>query len=449
MFELASPIWLWSGLAALLPLALHLLSQGQRRRVRVGSVKLLQAARSRRFRRLRLHDVPLMLLRAGLLALVALLLARPQGLAVPEPGGRGAVLVEPELLARRPALEREQPRLFAELDALAAEGRELRLIGPGLPAARAGAEPASGGPPENVWSYLREADRLTPSGATLWVFTLDRLAGLRGTRPALRSAVEWRAAAGSGETRWLQRAPTPGPEPEARGPSVPATLAHSARRAEDARLVRAALAAAAQAAGVDLAVQLKAAETWDAAQGSGLAFWLAEAPVPAALRAQVEHGLVLVRDTESERFEEVRSRIVLDRLLPSAGPRLFRRSTEEALGLVHWRDGFGRPVLESRGRGSGVEVVYHSRFDPSWSELVLHPAFPEGLLDLVVRAAGREPAPEPDGRGVSATQRQPRRSEGPGAPARPPEPRAADLSLGLLALGLFAAERWRSARRPL
>jgi aerotolerance regulator-like protein len=500
MLDFASPHWLWAALAVLLPLALHLLSQGRRRRIRVGSVKLLRDAKSRRFRRFRLDDVPLLALRGALLASLALLLARPQGMlsaALAGSKARGWILAEPELLARRQALERDWPQVYSELDRLVAEGHPLYLLRPGFPAASAGttfsetrpdasdseagasgervsgrvptrsvgdgrerrernaaqerlglapSRPRSGSIPD-VWSYLREADTFLPEGSTLWVFTFDRLAALRGTRPALHCEVRWAAVGSPEERRWLERAPTPAPSGPAPDVSLPVTVAHSARRAEDALLVRSALDAAARFAGVSLRLESRPAEAWTPGPDDGLVFWLAETPAPEALEQQVARGLVLVRDAGSERLEEDRSWIVLDRLVPAAAPRVFRRSADEAPGVTLWRDGFGRPLLEARIRGAGVEYVVHGRFDAESSELVLHPAFPEGLVGLLKGWAEPEAPFAEEERGVSPSQRQPQKRAWRASGARLPVPSRSEAPLGFLVLGLFAAERWASIRR--
>src|SRR5262249_7768686 len=155
----------------------------------------------------------------------------------------------------------------------------------------------------------------------------------------------------------------------------------------------------------------------------GLAFWLAEAPLPRALEERVAQGLVLVRDAASDRFDADSSWVVLDRLMPGSPSRWFRRSQDPAQGAALWRDRFGRPPLEGGRKGSGPEPAFHGRFEPQTSELVLHPAFPEWLLDLVSAAAGTSAAPGPDTRGIDPSQRQPRLGQGVQAEARAPEPR--------------------------
>ncbi len=83
-------------LALLVPLAIHLWNRRPGREVAVGSLRWLAAGANRRLRNLRLEQVGLLLLRAALLAVLALAVA---GLAwrQPLPASRGQVLVSPAL----------------------------------------------------------------------------------------------------------------------------------------------------------------------------------------------------------------------------------------------------------------------------------------------------------------------------------------------------------------
>jgi hypothetical protein len=78
MLELYAASWLAALGALALPLVLHLFGRGHERRVAVGSVAFLRPAATRRGRRLRPSDWPLLLLRCALLALLALALAEPR-----------------------------------------------------------------------------------------------------------------------------------------------------------------------------------------------------------------------------------------------------------------------------------------------------------------------------------------------------------------------------------
>ena len=72
-----TPLFLAAGLTALIPVLLHLVRRLKAREVPFSTHMFLEATPIQRIRRRRLQDILLMLLRAGILALLALLFARP------------------------------------------------------------------------------------------------------------------------------------------------------------------------------------------------------------------------------------------------------------------------------------------------------------------------------------------------------------------------------------
>lgn len=206
--SLLAPLWL-AGLAALLlPLALHLLARGRARRVRIGSVQLLEDAAARQPRRIALQRPLLLLVRCLLLAGVVLALAGPrrERPAAAVASARAWLLVEPGLVGALPA---EATRPGSEGDA-----PEARWLAPGLPLVEggpAGATRSRAGLPDlaevpgGLWSLLREASAAAPPGAELRVVTRGRLAALSGERPALPQPVRWLTVPDPRPNRWLER----------------------------------------------------------------------------------------------------------------------------------------------------------------------------------------------------------------------------------------------------
>ena len=72
-----TPLFLAAGLTALIPVLLHLVRRLKAREVPFSTHMFLEATPIQRIRRRRLQDILLMLLRAGILMLLALLFARP------------------------------------------------------------------------------------------------------------------------------------------------------------------------------------------------------------------------------------------------------------------------------------------------------------------------------------------------------------------------------------
>jgi hypothetical protein len=205
MIYFSQPVWLLAGFALVVPIAIHLLSRRSGRLIKVGSIKLLEDSQSRRWKSLKLSEVPLLLLRAVLLAVLVLLLARPHlksDSVASDPTSKSWVLVAPSLLASQPKVL----ELESVLDSLAAAGHELRVLAPNFPPIASFDAETNFSDKENYWSLLREADAIAPGKTPLWVFTDDRLQNFRGERSALSKAVKWRTVSAQRDNHWIQNA---------------------------------------------------------------------------------------------------------------------------------------------------------------------------------------------------------------------------------------------------
>ncbi|UOG75663.1 BatA domain-containing protein [Hymenobacter tibetensis] len=212
-------------LGLLVPLAIHLWNRRPGRTVQVGSVRWLAAAANRRLRNLRLEQVWLLLLRAAVLALLALAVAQPlrrQSL-LQEPV-RGQVLLAPEVL-RPDVLSALRP----SLDSLRRRGYALRLFAPGFRVvssqawaspdslarlAIAPSQPAQTGKaaqtpvsplPDDYWARAQQATDSFPdqpirvvSGAARRHFT--------GPRPTLPTQLTWQTVPLPDSVVWLAAA---------------------------------------------------------------------------------------------------------------------------------------------------------------------------------------------------------------------------------------------------
>lgn len=494
MDALLSPGWL-AGLAALaVPLAVHWLSRGRGRVVRVGSTRLLTAAETRSLRRLRLTDRPLLLARVALVAGVVLALSEPTWQRPARRGEDAAprLLVEPAVLGARGRLEPDNPESYRRLDELLAGGASGRWLAEGL-APLDGAPPAA---PEDLWSLLREA--ATP-GAALEVFALDRLAALRGERPGLPVPVVWHALRDGASERWLDRAWrrqdgeieawvgetsssatavertrfTPAAVPAglelapggtgvrlsgdggelvrlAAPPPLAAWIARDESRRGDARYVRAALAAIAERAGRSLEVaEVEAVGgVGDGVPALGPLFWLSARPVPEPVRRAVAAGALLLSDAGGL-SESCAARVALPP--PLAGSLVAWRLCGEVdaappgVEAVLWRGAAG-PLLAASRVGAGVWLRLRGRLDPAFSDLPLQPGFAHWLESLVEWPADPSQAGSEarDLRAAGADQARPRDARGTsGATPR----RALEWPLWALVAGLLALERWMSGRR--
>ncbi|MET4107373.1 BatA domain-containing protein [Hymenobacter sp. UYP22] len=217
VFSHAAAGWL-ALLALVVPLAIYLWNRRPGRVVRVGSVRWLEAAANRRLRSLRPEQLWLFLLRAALLALLALALAEPAQL-LPTPPARGQVLLAPGLTTA--ALKPLRPAL----DSLRQRGYELRQlhaalpVGNPLPWASLGlgdTTAASAFQPDsvaagNLWHLTQTAADSLPNRPLVVVTPLN-LSSFSGTRPVLPAAVRWLPVPAPDSLRWALSAWQPHPD---------------------------------------------------------------------------------------------------------------------------------------------------------------------------------------------------------------------------------------------
>ena len=490
MLTLLSPAALWSLAALALPLALHLWRQPPRT-VLLPSLRFLQAHAGRRLHDLRWRERLLLLVRLCLLALLACLLARPQW-QHPSRGPQRWVLLDPTAAPNSSAL--------ARLRTLQAAGYATHLLAPGLAVtSQLPADPHA--PAPDLWSLLREADAMLPAGSTLAIFSPNRLASLRGLRPALRAGTEWVKTsdlAGNALHVWVATvrpntnpaqppavtvgvsdaaavrftasppagwkletrsdaarllSPTGDPAPWTTAPT-PAPLSvlilHDAARTEDARYLAAAIRAAVLSA--DRPLDLHEADT--AADSSTLpaadwTFWLSADQPPAPIENRHTSLLEDAPHPDTARPDWVAPQPGTPGTAALApGIRLWRRGVPPE-GSVLWTDAHGSPLLTFHQSAAGPRWHFASRFDPAWSDLPRTTAFPAWLQSLLL---GDSPATgQCDFRLADAAQAQP--SDVPQTSAAtilsPPYVSGKSLHwpVWVLAAFLFCLERFLSHRR--
>lgn len=475
MIDLLLPGGLFALAALAVPLLIHLLSRRPSRTVRVGSIRFLQPSISQRFRSLRLSDWPLLLLRAAIIALLALLLARPvirtSGLVGEAPAGW--ILVEPQALPIT-----ADDSLWPMLDSLAAGDFSLRLLAPGFEPVAAEVEVTEHAGIADIWSLLREADLLLAAGRPIHVVAAPRLAALQGERPQLAREVVWHPVDGMARASWLQAARYLGAdsllvtagETSTRGtrfvtevlaaPPQPARISHQllpelryapGDAGETASLTLAAdaknrqqldvmaampvctvriehessrmhdagyLEAAVRAAAAIYCLPVHLVVTVPAESESGPASLVFRLGITSgAMRQRGAEGGVYVDDAHQLSSAAPGSAMLLDTDAGGAAIDLLMRDEVECTaGLTVWFDNYGRCLLDVRRQGAALRYTFHSRFHPEAGGLVLHPAFPDWIASLLLQATGLEQqssiaAGGPDHRETSVRQAMPGRRD--------------------------------------
>lgn len=215
MFTLLNPAALLALLGLLVPVAIHLWNRRPGREVAVGSLRWLAAGANRRLRNLKLEQRWLLLLRAALLAVLAVAMAGPAWRQA-RPAARGQILLSPEL-RDAPARAALRPAI----DSLRRRGYGLRWLAAGFPqlpgaAGRAdslgprngrAAAPAVGTVPASFqWARVQQAAGVF-AGQPLLVLTAPALRGLQGAHPPLPATVRWQLVpTAAAATHWLQAA---------------------------------------------------------------------------------------------------------------------------------------------------------------------------------------------------------------------------------------------------
>lgn len=213
MFTLLNPTALLALTGLLVPVAIHLWNRRPGREVAVGSLRWLAAGANRRLRNLKLEQLGLLLLRAALLAVLAVAVAGPVW-RQPLPASRGVVLLSPEVV-RLPALATLRPAI----DSLRRRGYALRWLAQDFPKVprkqwrtditdKDNIAQDSTAPKEILgatWARVQQATATFP-GQPIVVVTSATLRQFQGSRPRLAAAVTWQLVPDTASSQWLQTA---------------------------------------------------------------------------------------------------------------------------------------------------------------------------------------------------------------------------------------------------
>jgi hypothetical protein len=377
------------GLAALaalvLPLLIHLSRRDIQRPIAFAALRWLEP-RPKPRRRPRIDERALLAARLALLALLALVLARPAWRG--ESGPQAWLAVAP---GADPAAAR----------ALAPKGAHLRWLAPGFPGL--GRQAPTG--PAPISSLLRELDADLPPGATLTVAVPAVLRGLDAERPRLSRPVDWRVL--------------PGATPILAKPAAPAApptliIRYAPGFEAGARYLRAAAEALGPSRGPGAPDASPSREPLP--QDARAIAWLAPGPLPAAVRDRLARGAVVLLPAEA--------------LIDDLGP-----------ATPIWRDAEGRTLAEGGGLGHGLWRRFTRPLESETMPELLAPDFPTRLAGLLV-----DPPPPAL---AQARDLRPLLGARPGAPAaQDMTPLLALFVIALFALERWLATRAQRAQTP-
>jgi len=321
-----SPLLLFPlGLAALAALAVPLLVHLRRRTEEVpldfAALRWLDPLPRPR-RRLRFDELVLLALRLLLVALLALLLARPAVLGWEDTGAR--VLVAPGV---DPAAAR----------AAAGAESDLRWIAPGFPTVEGTAAPTPGA----ASSLIRQFDAELPPEASLTILVPPVLGGVDAAPLRLTRKVGWQVVGSNAP------AATPAPPP---APAL--AVRHAPGQTAPSRYLRAAAQAWSDAP------RFEAAAGTDLPPADQVLVWLTPGPVPRSVTDWVSEG----------------------------GTALLGPAAEVAMPAATapvWTDEAGAPLVEGGPLGAGRLMRFTRALEPAAMPDLLAPGFAATLRDLV------------------------------------------------------------------
>jgi hypothetical protein len=375
-FALLAPLGLAALAALAIPIAIHLVRRIELQTTPFAALRWI-AERIRPRRRLRFERPWLLLLRLALLALVALLLAKP-------------VLDEPAIAAGSRVLVAPGADLRAARSAVKLANADWRWLAPGFPSIEA-PTPSANAP---IASLMREADAELPRDAKLAIVVPEQLAGLDGERPMLAHEIEWHIVAGGMSDDTV---------------AANAKLALAVRHAPASEPALKYLRAAAAALDADGSAHVTIdTATQDAAlpDANTTLLWLGTEPTP-AVRRWIESGGTAIVDHA-----------------PRAG------------GAPVWRDADGRVLARAEPLGRGRLVTLESALLPQSTPALLDAEFPHQLLALVQRDA-----PAPTRAPASAMTPAHANSVSATSPASRTTPKPLDAWLALAIAALILVER--------
>ena len=174
--QLINPIWLWGLMGLLIPIGIHLLSRKQGKTIKFGSLRHLEESQTKQSINIRLNEVPLLMVRCGLIFLIVILLC---GLSLDLFQSQ-----KREWIVLEDGLERD-PSLKSLIDSLKQQGFEVKSMKKGFP-------DVSVQQAEPFVNYWEMVDKLPVESLNKVIVVSYSLASkFRGKRISLPENVTW------------------------------------------------------------------------------------------------------------------------------------------------------------------------------------------------------------------------------------------------------------------
>ncbi|RFM30198.1 hypothetical protein DXN05_04295 [Deminuibacter soli] len=400
-----------------IPLLIHLWNSRQRRTMQVGSIALLEKNEQNSHSRIRITEWLLLLLRCLLIALLAVLLAKPLWRYNAAARQKGWVVVDESQLAAT------YHHFHTTIDSLLNSGYILHYLNNAAAAASFAdtTQPAAVTNRALYWQQFTQLDKQAPAGLPFVVFTSNAMQHFTGVKPVTGRVVQWITFSPTDTARWIEcayaaagdslriisgasntaatvfetaviSAKTGAPgfvfsnqhgllNVAAFGDTAVADTAtlhiEYAGNNPDVAYVTAAVKAIAQYTGRRIMIAPYTGKQ-DEAHPADWLFWLSDKKLPAS---NARHVLLYDGDKATQQYS------VLPPLIPGMQqPVALLRSNTAATDTAHvlWRDAFGQALLAGTASNGQTIVHFYSRFNTEWNNLTWNSAFPVMLLQLLL-----------------------------------------------------------------
>lgn len=366
--QFLNPIWLWSALGILIPIAIHLWNQQPGRVLEVGSIRFMDPSPNKRSSRLQLTEIWLLLLRCLIILVLALFLAKPIWYSNPSQSNQGWVLVP------RASMQIAYQAHKQNIDSLLKQGMELHALEPGFPELNLQADINQTPPSQvetNFWALASQLEKQVPADYQLHLYTPELLQYYRGVKPTLHRSMFWKTYS----------MPTQVDTAVNRSKQTIRLAIFTDTYAADADYLLA-VCKAIQTVRGDTLLVTKCNNPSQIPEGQDWLFWLSDQPLPKNN----------ARQTWS--YHLGNPQIVQTQIYTRTGGQqekipLYKTIPMQLKGAIIWEDGFGQAVLQKWGNG---QYLMNTRFHPDWNGLVWSPVFPSMMMDFLLGSRPFDPS---------------------------------------------------------
>lgn len=365
--QFLNPIWLWSALGILIPIAIHLWNQQPGKILEVGSIRFMDPSSSKRSSKLQLTEIWLLLLRCCIILLLTLFLAKPVWNTQTRQSNQGWILLP------RASMSIAYQTYRQRIDSLLQLGMELHALEPGFPLIAFNKDSLLNDPSDlvpNFWTLATQLEKVAPAQYQLHVFTPEQLQFYQGLKPILHRALVWNT----------YPIPSQADPPRDKSHQTIRVTVFANHFATDADYLIAACKAIQDFSG-DTILLTKLNTAGQIPKDQDWLFWLSDQPLP---KNNAKHSW----SYQLGNLQEVPTLIYSSNWSNQEKIPLYKYSASTVKGEIIWENGFGQAVLEKLGNG---QYLMHTRFHPDWNGLVWSHAFPGIMMPILLGSKPFDP----------------------------------------------------------